>query len=188
VLNLLNLKKDSKGNVLWDEKAEERKTVSLGDLSGSFIPMEPRVVHRVCVVGGGIAGLSACLEVFRRCEREKIDVEVVLVEGRSRLGGRLHTDSETFKMSDRITSFPVDLGAGWIHGIDLNPLAALAQEAGVDFVSTGEDVKMLQGGMKEVDHVKDKRAGELFDKLLDIAVRDQNNTMWFKRNCRVSSS
>lgn len=60
--------------------------------------------------------------------------------------------------------------ASWIHGIDQNPLAALAREAGVDFVTTSEEVKMFQAGSKEVNKDLDDRAGILFDKLLDHAV------------------
>jgi monoamine oxidase len=120
----------------------------------------------------GIAGLSCCLELFRICERERIDVEVVLVEGQNRLGGRMRTDYTTFRKSDG-TSFPVDLGASWIHGITLNPLATIAKEAGAEFVTTSEDVKMFQSGMEEVDAEKDERAGQLFDELLDYAVRNQ---------------
>jgi Flavin containing amine oxidoreductase len=169
VLSMLNMKKDNNGNVVWDDTARpyvDSLTVSSSDL----IPMESRSRYRVCVVGGGIAGLSCCLELFRICERERIDVEIVLLEGRSRLGGRLWTDRDTFKAKDGATSFPVDLGASWIHGINLNPLAALAREAGVDFVTTSEDVKMFQSDMVEVDSERDENAGQLFDKLLDLAV------------------
>jgi len=171
VLNMLNMKKDSSGTVIWGgDTATKDKTCETP--SGTQIPMEPRspIRYRVAVVGGGIAGLSCCLELFQQCERDGIDVEVVLLEGRSRLGGRLWTDRETFKCKDGLTPFPVDLGASWIHGIEMNPLAALANEAGVDFVTTSEEVKMLQANLKEVDKVKDERAGQLFDKLLDIAV------------------
>lgn len=170
VLNLLNMKKDNKGNVLWNVEAAVGQDRIAGAQS-SLIPMEPRAAYRVCVVGGGIAGLSAALEIFRRCEREGLEIEVVLLEGRSRLGGRLWTDRDTFRCADGSTEFPVDLGASWIHGIDLNPLATLAREAGVDFVRSNEDVKMYKAGMEEVDKDKDTHAGELFDKLLDIAVR-----------------
>lgn len=170
VLNILSMKKDNRGNLLWDKGA----SLENRPLLNALVPMEPREkdLYRVCVVGGGIAGLSSCLEIFRKCEREGIAVEVTLLEGRPRFGGRLWTDRETFKSSDGST-FPVDLGASWIHGIDLNPLAALAREAGVDFVRTDEDVKMFLAAMKEVDHEKDKHAGEFFDKLLDIAVRNE---------------
>lgn len=164
------MKKDNNGNVVWDDAARPYVDSSMVS-SADLIPMEPRFRYRVCVVGGGIAGLSCCLELFRICERERIDVEIVLVEGRSRLGGRLWTDHDTFKNKDRTTAFPVDLGASWIHGISLNPLAALARESGVEFVTTSEDVKMFQSGMVEVDSEKDENAGQLFDKLLDLAVR-----------------
>jgi hypothetical protein len=169
VLGMLNLKKDNSGNVRWDEGAVAKADIPTL-LQGAPTPMEPRSRFRVGVVGGGIAGLSCCLEVFVQCEREGLDVEVVLLEGRSRLGGRLWTDRDTFKAGDGVTAFPVDLGASWIHGIDQNPLAALAREAGVDFVTTSEEVKMLKAGMKEVDKAKDESAGILFDKLLDHAV------------------
>ena len=170
VLSLLNMKKDNNGNVIYDENAAaSTMDYTLAQTSAELIPMEHRSCFRVCVVGGGIAGLSCCLELFRICEKEKIEVEVVLVEGRSRLGGRLWTDRETFKTSDG-APFPVDLGASWIHGIDQNPMAALAKEAGADFITTSEDVKMFQAGGVEVDSKKDEQAGELFDKLLDFAV------------------
>lgn len=179
VLSLLNMKKDNNGNVIYDENAAASKLdFTPVQTSTELISMEHRSCFRVCVVGGGIAGLSCCLEIFRICEKEKIEVEVVLVEGRSRLGGRLWTDRETFKTSDG-ASFPVDLGASWIHGIDQNPMAALAKEAGADFITTSEDVKMFQSGGVEVDSKKDEQAGELFDKLLDFAV--SINSFWHWR-------
>ena len=168
VLNILNMKKDNSGNIVYDDRAVPVQTNTKG-LQGTTVPMEPRMLYRVCVVGGGIAGLSCCLEIFRQSEREGINVEVVLLEGRSRLGGRLWTDRETFKTEDG-KEFPVDLGASWIHGIELNPLAALAKEAGADFVTASEEVKMFQSGMEEVDKASDDSAGKLFDKLLDLAV------------------
>jgi NAD(P)-binding Rossmann-like domain len=104
-LDTLGLKKDQRGNVVWDqEKSLAKDSAGLND---KLVPMEPRSRYRVVVAGGGIAGLSCCLELFRLCDREGIDVEVVLVEGRSRFGGRLITDRETFKDSDGTTGFPV---------------------------------------------------------------------------------
>lgn len=166
VLNILNMKRDNNGNVIWGDKAKRFEINS----NVEVMPMVPRTFYRVCVVGGGISGLSCCLELFRLFEREHVDVEVVLVEGRSRLGGRLWTDRNSFKTLDGRTAVSVDLGASWIHGIESNPLAALAKEAGADFVTTSEDVKMFQSGMREIDAQKDEEAGILFDKLLDLAV------------------
>jgi len=186
VLSMLSMKKDGNGNAVWDNNHPnaqlDRGVTKTGTSKASafrvsqpaiIVPMQPRFQprYRVCVLGGGISGLSCCTELFRECEKERIPVEIILLEGRNRLGGRLLTDTGTFKSHDGVTPFPVDLGASWIHGIELNPLAALAKEAGVEFVTSSESVQMFQEDMKEVDHDKDERAGILFDKLLDLAVR-----------------
>ena len=69
------------------------------------------------MVGAGVSGLIAA--------RELVDagVEVVILEGRDRVGGRLHTVD--------LAGAPVDLGAAWIHGARRNPLAALVDELGL---------------------------------------------------------
>jgi len=51
-----------------------------------------------------------------------------VIEGRSRLGGRVWTDAALGP--------PLDLGASWIHGVDGNPLTALADALGLQRVST----------------------------------------------------
>jgi [histone H3]-N6,N6-dimethyl-L-lysine4 FAD-dependent demethylase len=184
--------------------------------SGTHVPMQPRPKPRyqIGVIGGGIAGLACCRELIRQLEQDGIDGQVTLLEARSRLGGRLWTDTTTFtrettsstapkatngadtvdkdmfaKSNDPLsndsstpgtapttssspvssTSFPVDLGASWIHGIDHNPLAALAKEAGMDFVTTSEQVQMLGANLQHVDATVDEKMGKLFDKLLDLA-------------------
>ena len=164
---MLSMKKDNSGNVVYDPTDQNEKPISV---RVNLPSMKPRPRFRVCVIGGGISGLSCCDEIFRECERDRIPVEVVLVEGRNRFGGRLLTDRSTFKGKDNRIPFPVDLGASWIHGIEQNPLAALAREAGIDFVTSSESVKMFQADMQEVDPDKDERAGVIFDKLLDLAV------------------
>lgn len=112
VLEMLNLKKDGKSAVKIDEAAagylpgESLDNVVLPDT----VPMAPRDFgYKVVVMGGGIAGLSSCLELLRESAREGLDVEVTLVEARGRLGGRLWTDRETF-LEENGASFPVDLG------------------------------------------------------------------------------
>lgn len=168
VLSLLNMKRDNNGNAIWNVDSET--AVSSSVLQGTHVPMESRQVYRIGIMGGGISGLACALELLRLCKNESINVQVVLLEGRSRLGGRLLTDKESFKRCDGVTPFPVDLGAGWIHGIDHNPLASLAQEAGVSFVTASEEVKMLHSGQREVDKDVDERMGKLFDDLLDLGV------------------
>jgi len=57
----------------------------------------------VIIVGGGMAGLSAADELANA------GVEVLLLEARQRLGGRIHTIRTG-------AGLPVELGAEFIHG------------------------------------------------------------------------
>lgn len=80
-------------------------------------PVLPGPTRRVVVVGAGISGLVAA-----RLLRAD-GVEVVVVEARDRIGGRIHTVD--------LAGVPVDLGAAWIHGRTGNPVAAMADGYGV---------------------------------------------------------
>lgn len=67
----------------------------------------------VLVIGAGLAGLSAA----RQLSEQGFDVRVI--EARDRIGGRIWT-------STRWPDVPLDLGASWIHGVEGNPLTAIA--------------------------------------------------------------
>lgn len=79
----------------------------------------------IVVVGAGIAGLGAARALNDSGHR------VIVVEARDRVGGRIHTTM--------IGSQPVDLGASWIHGVDVNPLTDLAVRAGLRRTPTDYD-------------------------------------------------
>lgn len=66
----------------------------------------------VAVIGAGMAGLAAARTLTDR------GLEVVVLEGRDRIGGRTWTS--------RGLGPAVDLGGAWIHGEDGNPLTSLA--------------------------------------------------------------
>lgn len=86
--------------------------------TGPAVPRQDR--GRVVIVGAGIAGLAAATAL-----RDMGLRDVVVLEARDRIGGRVWTD--------RIGSgLPVDLGASWIHGVTGNPIAAIAAENGID--------------------------------------------------------
>ncbi len=70
---------------------------------------------RIVVIGAGLAGLAAARELHHQ------GYEVVVIEARDRLGGRIWTSTQWPDM-------PLDLGASWIHGVQDNPLTALADE------------------------------------------------------------
>lgn len=81
--------------------------------------------RKVVVVGAGMAGLGAA-RVLR-----KAGCQVVVVEARDRIGGRVHT-------VDRFGS-RIDLGAAWIHDSRGNPLTEIAVKAGLRTVATDYD-------------------------------------------------
>ncbi len=69
----------------------------------------------VVIIGGGAAGVAAA----RRLTDARIDC--LLVEARSRLGGRAWTIN---------SEFPIDLGCGWLHSADRNPWREIAELQG----------------------------------------------------------
>jgi len=92
----------------------------------------------VIVIGAGAAGLAAAQRLVDE------DVEVSVVEGRNRLGGRVHTDTTL--------GVPVELGAGWIHGDDGNPLTELAERFGLDRAVTDlENIEIYDADGEEID-------------------------------------
>ncbi len=69
------------------------------------------------VVGAGVAGLTAARLLVRAGR------QVVVLEARHRIGGRVWTD--------RTGGLVTDLGASWIHGVDNSPVAAAAAAFGM---------------------------------------------------------
>jgi monoamine oxidase len=70
----------------------------------------------VAIVGAGAAGIAAGRRLADRGR------SALLIEALPRLGGRAHTQM--------VHNMPLDLGCGWLHSADRNPLAALAEAAG----------------------------------------------------------
>jgi monoamine oxidase len=66
----------------------------------------------VVVIGAGVAGLAATRRL------RQAGITVTLVEAASRIGGRAHTTL--------FAGAPFDLGAGWLHAAQRNPLVDLA--------------------------------------------------------------
>lgn len=87
--------------------------------------------QKVLIIGAGIAGLAAAKQL------QQYGFQVTVLEGRDRLGGRIHTD--------RSLGFPVDLGASWIHGITNNPIENLARQWYIEIQPTDLDYILLYG-------------------------------------------
>ena len=100
------------------------------------------------VIGAGIAGLRAAEVLAGRGRR------VIVLEARDRLGGRIHTD--------RSWGVPVELGASWIHGVDNNPIAALAAAKGIKTQATDyESVMYGADGKRRPDDALDELESEV---------------------------
>ena len=78
--------------------------------------------ERVVVIGGGAAGLGAASTLVAA------GVPTLLIEARHRLGGRAATSLAG--------GLPLDLGCGWLHSADRNPLVERARAHGFTIDTT----------------------------------------------------
>lgn len=111
----------------------DRRRLVKAALATAFLPALGNCAptgKRVLVIGAGMAGLAAATAL------RAAGAEVVVMEARDRIGGRVHT-------SRAWPDLPVDLGASWIHGTTGNPLTELARDAGAATVATSYDSAAL---------------------------------------------
>jgi polyamine oxidase len=122
----------------------------------------------IIVVGAGAAGLGAARELA------DAGFVVTIVEGRDRIGGRVHTDTSL--------GVPIELGAAWIHGADGNPLTELAERFEIPLLVTDPDeivvydtdgkqvdddtLDALEAGLHELDFSAAPTVGETIDAAL----------------------
>ncbi|THF95547.1 hypothetical protein TEA_013563 [Camellia sinensis var. sinensis] len=127
----------------------------------------------VIVIGGGFAGMAAARALH------DASFQVVVLESRDRIGGRVHTDYSF--------GFPIDLGASWLHGVcKENPLAPLIGRLGLPLYRTSGDNSVLydhdlesyalfdmDGNQVPQDLVK--KIGEAFESILKEAYKVRQN-------------
>jgi monoamine oxidase len=75
------------------------------------------VDYDVVIIGAGAAGIAAARRLHGRGRR------VLIVEAMERVGGRAHTIT--------VDDLRLDLGAGWLHSAERNPLVAEAEALGL---------------------------------------------------------
>ena len=80
---------------------------------------ETRAGIEVVIVGAGAAGIAAARRLAAAGRR------IALLEAAAEVGGRCITDTTTFGV-------PYDRGAHWIHMAEINPVAKLATQTGLD--------------------------------------------------------
>jgi monoamine oxidase len=79
----------------------------------------------VIVIGAGMSGLAAAKDLQSKGKN------VIVLEAQNAIGGRTVTD--------RSLGVPLDLGAAWIHGVNKNPIAAIATNLKIETSPTNYD-------------------------------------------------
>jgi monoamine oxidase len=99
--------------------------------------------YDVIIIGAGMAGLAAA-DALR-----KEGHDVLVLEARNRVGGRVWTD--------RTLGLPLDMGAGWIQGSKGNPMTKFAKDFGLETkVTDWDNVTLYNENGKEVDGEKEE--------------------------------
>jgi monoamine oxidase len=105
--------------------------------------------HDVVVIGGGAAGVAAA----RRLHDAGVDC--LLVEARSRLGGRAFTAT--------MAGYPIDLGCGWLHSADANEWTGIARAQGHTIDETSPPWARSAMGFRLGEQKDYRKALEEFD-------------------------
>ena len=109
------------------------------------------------IVGAGISGAAAAHELTQH------GFEVIVVEARNRIGGRICTDRHSL-------SGPIDLGAGWIHEAVGNPITELCKRFHVETKKTDYDNNQLyRTDGEEASDKEEDNADKLYEKVLKKA-------------------
>jgi monoamine oxidase len=128
---------------------------------------------RVIVLGAGVSGLACARELVQR------GFEVLVVEARSRVGGRLKagdlecasstttTTGSTGEEQPSKQQQPIDLGGALIHGIDKNPIHSVATQMGIPLHHISDSCLLLDENGWPFDPKEDDKLSTLFNECLD---------------------
>ena len=129
----------------------------------------------VAIIGGGAAGLAAAHRLH------EAGVGCLIVEARTRLGGRALTSTER--------GFAMDLGCGWLHSAERNPWSEIAQRQGrtIDKTPPPWERSSLEIGFPLAEQREYRQAQREFDERLDQAMQhdgDSPASAYLEPGCR----
>lgn len=118
---------------------------------------------KVVIVGAGMAGIAAARWLLDNDIHQRLDV--VVLEARDRVGGRIHTNFEF--------NCPLDLGAAWLHNhCGENPISLIASHLNIKIKKSDEEsgeVYDLSG--KQYGDLQTMRTWELMEDVLCKSVK-----------------
>ncbi|XP_065851285.1 probable polyamine oxidase 5 [Euphorbia lathyris] len=123
---------------------------------------------RIVIIGAGMAGLTAANKLHT-CTAFKDKFELCIVEGGSRIGGRINTSEFG---GDRI-----EMGATWIHGIGGSPVHQIARD--INSLESEQPWECMDGFLENPRTIAEggfelnpslvESVSTLFNKLMDFA-------------------
>ncbi|MGL4291922.1 MAG: flavin monoamine oxidase family protein [Phreatobacter sp.] len=126
--------------------------------------MSMRSDFDVVIIGAGAAGLAAAVGLAAAA------LDVLVLEARDRVGGR----AETVRLAPAPDiGFPVDLGCGWLHSADVNPLVPMIESLGFELDRTPA-AWQRQSGEQHFSMADQRLFAEAFDAFearIDAAAR-----------------
>ncbi len=141
------------------------KSAVVVSLPRSIQAQTVRTEYDAIVVGAGIAGLAAARSMADDGN------SVLILEATDRIGGRIQTDWSL--------GAPFEIGAGWIHGPQGNPISSLAQATDAKTFVTADDnasVFSPSGIMLPDDEIaaKEMQLSEIYNEIDNELATDQS--------------
>ncbi len=102
--------------------------------------VRPKRVADVAIIGAGAAGLAAAQRLTNAGR------SVVLIDARDRIGGRIHT------IRDEKFPLPVELGAEFIHGRDVETWDILRRMNASAYFADGHHRHFRGGRLRPLDN------------------------------------
>jgi len=113
----------------------------------------PQKSGKVVIIGAGIAGLTAAQQL------KSFGLEVVVLEARDRVGGRI----ATFRKG----SYIADLGAMVVTGLGGNPITVLSKQVNMELSKISQKCPLYESNGTTVPKDKDEMVEREFNRLLE---------------------
>jgi len=126
------------------------------------VPPFTKAKKKIIVIGAGFAGLAAASQL------QNFGYEVIVLEARNRVGGRVYTD---YSLGP-----PIDMGAMIVTGTIGNPMTAVCEQIGCALHRIGDNGVLFDHAGKEVDSEVDMRVQRNWNDILDSACAVKNET------------